>query len=243
MNTALPVAVVIPVHRNAATLAELVARLRDALPEPWTIRLVIDACPAGSGAVAAGLAADDLRVRVTQLRTNIGQNRALTTGLTVENEAARWVCMDADLQDPPEAVPLLLAHLEAWPVDAVFAGRRGDYESTGRRTTGTLYRRSLAAMTGLPPDAGAFVAMNRVARDAVIESMRRGAPGVVVSIGAGGLRTASIPVERAVRVHGTSSWSSTARLRQAGAGLWWVARHRHRPDVPAVGHLAAPPTS
>lgn len=220
-------AVVVPVYRNAETLPALAARLDAALAGDWTLRLVVDACPAGSGAVAGRLAAADPRIRVTLLPRNVGQHRAIVHGLTAEAGARRWVCMDADLQDPPEAVPLLLSTLDAGGAAGVFAGRRGAYESRGRRLTGTLHRRVMAALTGMPADAGAFFAMNRALRDAVVAGMReRGAPSVVVAAGRSGLPLASVPVHRDARPVGTSAWTSAARLRQSAGSLWWAAAHR-----------------
>ena len=68
----------------------------------------------------------------------------LARGLADEGSADAWICLDADLQDPPEAVPLLLDRLALGDVAAVFAGRRGRYESTARRLTGGLHRRIAA---------------------------------------------------------------------------------------------------
>ena len=154
------IAVVVPVYGNAATLEALAARLADALAgRAWRLRFVIDASPDDSAAVAHRLAAADARIAVTDLTENVGQHRALAAGLAAEPEADAWVCLDADLQDPPEAVPLLLDRLARGDVEAVFAGRRGAYESLGRRLTGTLHRRVAARLTGLPADAGAFLAM------------------------------------------------------------------------------------
>ncbi|MEJ2864751.1 glycosyltransferase [Actinomycetospora flava] len=227
------VAVVVPVHRNAATLDELVRRLAAALAgRPWRVRLVVDACPEGSGDVARALAARDRRVAVTELAANVGQHAALRRGLADEPGAAAWVCLDADLQDPPEALPALLGHLEDH--DVVFAGRRGTYESAGRRATGSGHRLLVAALTGLPPDAGAFLALGPRGRAAVLSPAATTAPSVVVALGprtraGAGLRVASRPVARATRPVGTSAWSSRARLRQSVRTLGWCARQRtHR---------------
>ena len=142
------VAVVVPVYGNEATLAELTARLGGALAgRDWRLRLVVDASPDDSAQVAARLAAADPRVRVTVLARNVGQHAALTRGLRDEPDADAWVCLDADLQDPPEAVPLLLDRLARGDVSAVFAGRRGHYESPLRRLTGTAHRRVAARLT------------------------------------------------------------------------------------------------
>jgi hypothetical protein len=191
------------------------------------VRLVVDACPEGSGPVAAALAVRDLHVRVTLLEHNLGQHGALTQGLLAEPDAAVWVCMDADLQDPPEAVPALVERLSAGDVAGVFAGRRGAYESPGRRLTGSVHRRLLAALTGLPPDAGAFFAMDARLRLAVLTAMtQRRAPSVVAAAGASELPLVAVPVARASRREGTSSWTSRARLRQSLRTLAWSAGPR-----------------
>ncbi|MFT4262025.1 MAG: glycosyltransferase [Nocardioides sp.] len=231
------VAVVVPVYRNAATLEPLAARLGLALADrDWVLRLVIDACPDGSAAMAHRLAATDARIQVTELADNVGQHRAIALGLHEEALAEVWVCLDADLQDPPEALPSLVARLTGEPWTAgVFAGRRGDYESRGRHLTGDLHRRLLASITGLPADAGAFLAMDRRLRDAVVAGVRDdGAPSVVLAAGLSGLPLASVPVERHVRPVGVSAWTSGARLRQSLRTLGWAARHRLRTSTLAT---------
>jgi glycosyltransferase involved in cell wall biosynthesis len=224
------VAVVVPVYRNAETLAPLAERLAAALAgRDWTLRLVVDACPAGSAEAARRLAAADGRVRVTELPVNGGQHAALARGLADEADADAWVCLDADLQDPPEAVPGLLDRLAVGDVGAVFAGRRGAYESPLRRATGTLHRRVAARLTGLPPDAGAFVAMDRAVRTAVVTEVLAGrAPSVVLAVARARRPVVSVPVVRDVRSVGDSSWTASARLRQSVRSLAWAVRTRSR---------------
>jgi len=219
------IAVVVPVYGNAATLEALAARLDDALADRvWGLRFVIDASPDDSAAVAHRLAAADARIAVTDLTDNVGQHRALAAGLAAEPEADAWVCLDADLQDPPEAVPLLLDRLDRGDVEAVFAGRRGAYESVGRRLTGSLHRRVAARLTGLPADAGAFLAMRSTVRSAVLDAMAEGAPSVVLAVGRSGRPVTSVPVARDRRTVGTSAWTPQARLRQSLGSLRWALR-------------------
>ncbi|MEA2704724.1 MAG: polyisoprenyl-phosphate glycosyltransferase, partial [Actinomycetota bacterium] len=176
------VAVVTPVYGNRDTLPELVTRLDAALAgRRWRLRFVVDGSPDDSLTVARDLAAADCRLAVTALAANVGQHRALTRGLADESGAGAWVCLDADLQDPPEAVPALLDRLAGGDVAAVFAGRRGSYQSRGRSVTGRVHRRVLAGINGLPPDAGAFLALGPAARAAVVGL---GGPSVVAAIGA-----------------------------------------------------------
>lgn len=231
--------VVVPVYGNEATLEPLVARLAVALAgRDWRVRLVVDASPDGSAEVGARLAAADRRVAVTVLERNVGQHRALEAGLALEPDADAWVCLDADLQDPPEAVPALLDRLSAGDVDAVFAGRRGAYESRWRLLTGRVHRASLARLTGLPPDAGAFLALSAAGRDAVL---RHSAPSLVAAVGAARLAAVSVPVVRAARPHGRSAWTTSARLRQSARTLAWAVRERsRRRPVRDAGRSGAP---
>jgi polyisoprenyl-phosphate glycosyltransferase len=224
------IAVVVPVYRNAATLAPLAARLAAALAgRDWALRLVVDACPDGSDEAARRLAAGDDRLRVTVLPVNGGQHAALARGLAEEADADTWVCLDADLQDPPEAVPVLVDRLVADGAGAVFAGRRGAYESRLRRATGTLHRRIAARLTGLPPDAGAFLAMDRAVRTTVVTEVLAGrAPSVVLAVARARRPVVSVPVVRDVRPEGSSAWTATARLRQSARSLGWALRTGRR---------------
>jgi polyisoprenyl-phosphate glycosyltransferase len=217
-----PVAVVVPVYRNAATLTELADRLDRALAgRDWRLHLVVDASPDDSAEVARGLPG----ARVTVLERNVGQHRALELGLAAEPDAGAWVCLDADLQDPPEAVPLLLDRLARGDVEAVFGGRRGRYETGLRLLTGRLHRGLLSRLTGLPPDAGAFLALGPRARAEVLTA---GSPSLVAAIGAARLPVVSVPVERAERTEGSSAWTARARARQSARTLRWVLAARRR---------------
>jgi glycosyltransferase involved in cell wall biosynthesis len=223
-----PVAVVVPVYGNAATLEPLARRLAAALAgRDWRLRLVIDASPDDSLAVALSLATAEPRVAVTGLTVNVGQHAAIARGLAAEPDAEAWVCLDADLQDPPEAVPLLLDRLAAGDVGAVFAGRRGRYESPVRRLTGTVHRLLAARLTGLPPDAGAFFAMDATVREAVLTAVTdEGAPSVVLGVARAGVPVTSVPVERDRRTVGRSAWTARARLRQSARSLSWALSSR-----------------
>jgi polyisoprenyl-phosphate glycosyltransferase len=213
-------AVVVPVYRNATTLVPLAGRLASALAgRDWVLHLVVDASPDDSAEVARGIAG----ARVVVLERNVGQHQALEHGLRRAHDAGAWVCLDADLQDPPEAVPLLLDRLAAGDVDAVFAGRRGRYETGARLLTGRLHRAVLARLTGLPPDAGAFLALGPRARETVLAAS---APSLVAAVGAARLPVTSLPVERAERPEGRSAWTARARARQSARTLRWVVRAR-----------------
>jgi glycosyltransferase involved in cell wall biosynthesis len=219
------VTVVAPVHRNEATLVELHRRIAaaiDAAGASLQLVFVSDASPDASPAVLTAIAAGDPRVEPILLARNVGQHCAVIEGLR-RARGEFVVLLDADLQDPPEAIPSLLEALnDGW--GAVFAGRRGRYESLGRLATSRIFKRLLAIAAGVPADAGMFVAMTRAVADRVA-ALREPRPFVVAMIGCTGVRTTSIPVRRAStnRVSGYTGWQ---RLRTGVSALAHVAQWR-----------------
>jgi glycosyltransferase involved in cell wall biosynthesis len=219
--------VVLPLYWNRPTLEELHARLTAALLAaslPYELLFVDDASPDGAGDAIDQLAARDPRVRPIHLSRNVGQHRAAWLGL----KAARgsWaVVMDADLQDPPEAIPALLA--AAPGADAVFAARRGRYEGPGRLQTSRLFKSLRQILTGVPRDAGMFFAL----RLSLVEEILRydvPRPFLTSMIGLSGRRFVTVPVRRARRPRGSSAYSSAGRLLSAGRELAFIFRHRSR---------------
>jgi len=222
------VGIVVPVYRNAETLQELYRRLRHVLETEqlsYEMIFVDDACPAGSLDVLEELAQGDPRVAVLALERNVGQHRAILAGLS-----HAWgkcvVVMDADLQDPPEAIPDLLSKMQRGYA-AVFAGRRGRYESFSRLLTSRLFKGLLHLLCGVPADAGLFVAMNRqmVERLLAFDEPR---PFVVAMIGCTGLPLASIPVLRSQRPSGHSTYSFWKRFMTGCLAISWVLTWKWR---------------
>lgn len=208
--------IVVPVHRNAATLRELHARLSHAARRSsadYELIFVDDACPEHSLTVLRDLAARDAHVAVLALAHNVGQNTAVLAGLELARGAIA-VVLDADLQDPPEAIPRLVQAARAGAI--VFAGRRGRYESWPRQLSSWLFKHALAwcAGGGLPPDAGLFVALPRPAIDRLL-ALPVATPYVVGMLARIGLPLRSIPVQRAAAPERRSSYSSWQRLRLA----------------------------
>jgi glycosyltransferase involved in cell wall biosynthesis len=207
------VSVVVPVYGNEASLRELdgrIARALDGARRRHERILVLDASPDDSVSVARGLASEDERVGWLDLAANVGQHRAFRTGLV--HSRGHWVVtLDADLQDPPEAIPELLETAErGW--DAVFAGRRGSFQSGGRMLTSRFFKRVQEALTGVPRDAGMFHVASRRLVDRVLDfpdHLRFHLP----QVGLAGLPMTSIPVTRESRGEGESSYTGWRRLR------------------------------
>lgn len=240
------VSAVVPVFCSETTLAALHARLVAALPAEHEVIFVDDASPDSSADVLAELAAADPRVRIVRHAVNRGQHAAVLSGLA-EARGAAVVVLDADGQDPPEAIPALLARLAsaahegtgrdanatarsasgvAPPVDlprpaAVFGLRRGAYERRGRRITARVFRAVLRLASGprLPAGAGMFVALTAdlAAQLAAARSADGPGPYVVGLIARSGATLDGVPVDRASAT--TTSYTRSARLAVGARAL------------------------
>jgi len=227
-ETGVEVSVVLPVYRNRTTLDELHRRLSAALTGaflPYELIFVDDACPEGSGAAIAALAACDQNVRGISLARNVGQQRAAWLGLSAARGA--WVVvMDADLQDPPEAISGLLS--AATPgVDAVLAAWRGRYEGKGRLLTSRIFKILRERLTGYPRDAGMFLALRRpLVEEILLDDVPH--PFLPSLVGLSGRRIVTVPVERAPRPSGESAYSPAGLLVRALREIAFIFRRRAR---------------
>lgn len=207
------ISIILPVYRNADFLEELIRRLHRALDDTSEAHEVIavnDSCPANSLAVLQALVQHDPRLIVVDLKQNIGQHRAVLTGLTYAT--GDWFgTMDADLQDQPEVVPLLL-DLAMKHQAVVFAGRRGRYQSATRLLTSRLFKYLIAVLAGIPRDAGLFFVAPGEMKPLLL-GMNPRRPFVQAMMGATPIPKMSLPTERDRRPSGTSSYSSWARLK------------------------------
>lgn len=213
------VAVLVPVYRNADTLAELAQRLTSALaPTGLSHRLlfVVDASPDNAWPVVQELARHDRRIAGLLLASNQGQHRALLAGMAQVH--ARWVAvMDADLQDPPELLPELIAACQRTGLTA-FARRQGRYQSAGRMLTSRLFKTVLGWLQRMPADVGTYL----VVPGAVHERMVRAGiehPQVVVMARAFSPGWCGVPVGRQQRPVGTSAYSAMGRVKAAMRSL------------------------
>ena len=119
----LDLSIVIPVYNSAATLAKLLERLTQAvgaITQSYEIVLLDDGSRDDSWAVIQALRGgySDHLVAI-QLMRNYGQHNTLMCGLGVAR-GEYVVTMDDDLQNPPEEIPKLLAHIKKHGLDLVY---------------------------------------------------------------------------------------------------------------------------
>nr|WP_294502616.1 glycosyltransferase family 2 protein [uncultured Rhodopila sp.] len=201
--------VVVPAFNEAAGLDRFHQRLAAALADSvsWEVIYVDDGSTDGTLAVMEALRSTDCHAGVLSLSRNFGKETAITAGLDhAAGDAV--VVIDADLQDPPELIPELIAQWRRG-YDMVNARRRSRAGETWlkRRTAHAFYR--LMQRTGalkLPEDTGDFRLLSRRAVDAVrqLREQHRFMKGVFAWIG---YPTTFVPYDRACRSSGVSKWT------------------------------------
>jgi len=213
----------IPVYNEEAVLPELLRRttaVLDSLPGgPHEIVLADDGSSDRTLELLEKAAVTHDRLCVVALSRNFGHQTALTAALDhVTGDVA--ILMDADLQDPPEAIPTLLdAYSQGY--DVVYVRRTKRKEPWWLRICYYLFYRLLARLSviPLPRDAGDFGLMSR----RVIDEMRRmpehhrylrGLRSWV------GFRQIGIPIERSARQAGRSKYNPIKLLMLAFDGIF-----------------------
>jgi dolichol-phosphate mannosyltransferase len=213
--------VVAPIFNERDSVEELWRRLTLALTPlgEYEVVLVDDGSTDGSWELLRGIAARDEHVRLLKLSRNFGHQIALTAGLdTARGDAV--VLIDADLQDPPELIPDLVARWEEG-FDVVYAVRgRRDGESRVRLLAiAAFYRlfRRLAA-TDIPADTGDFRLLSRRAVDSLARMPERARylRGMTSWIG---FRQVGVTYRRDPRFAGSSKYPLAKLLRLASDGI------------------------
>jgi polyisoprenyl-phosphate glycosyltransferase len=167
--------VVVPLHDEEGTVAELYRRMVVALGElPFELVLVDDASSDSTGPAVDELADGDPRVRVLHLARNFGHQAALTAGL--EHARGDAVAMlDGDLQDPPEVILEMLRHW-AGGSDVVYAVRtQRNGESWAKQATARWFYRVFSRLSELDMrrNSGDFRLLDRRALDALLAMRER----------------------------------------------------------------------
>jgi dolichol-phosphate mannosyltransferase len=219
--------VVAPVFNEEATIEEFYARTCSALAEiEFELVLVDDGSQDGSAAALERLAGRDPRVRVVFLSRNFGHQTALTAGLDHARGDA-VVMLDADLQDPPEVIPKMLARWRAG-CDVVYAVREHrDGESRFKLSTARWFYKLFDWLTQveLQHNSGDFRLLDRRALDALLSMRERNRflRGMTVWVG---YTQAAVPYRRDPRYAGKTKYTLTRMVRFS---LDAISSFSHRP--------------
>jgi glycosyltransferase involved in cell wall biosynthesis len=206
------ISVVVPAYNEQEVLRAFHARLApvmEAIGLPWEVVFVNDGSRDATLEIMLALQLSDPHVAVVNLSRNFGKEIALTAGLDHAAASEAVVVIDADLQDPPEVIPELVA---AWRrgFDVAYAQRRvREGETWMKKATAAAFYGLMQRIGGkvqLPPNTGDFRLMSRRALDALLSlrEQHRFMKGLFAWVG-----FPSVPVlyDRAPRAAGTTKWN------------------------------------
>jgi glycosyltransferase involved in cell wall biosynthesis len=210
--------VVAPCYNEEGVLPEFVRRtaaVLDGLKISTEIVLVDDGSRDGTWAVITEAAARDPRVVGVRLMRNHGHQLALTAGLSV-CRGERILIIDADLQDPPELLPDMIALMDQG-ADVVYGRRRQRAgESVFKRASAALFYRLIGRMTDveIPSDAGDFRLLTRRVLDLLLAmpERHRFIRGMVAWIGG---KQVPLLYDRHARAAGESKYPLSKMIRFA----------------------------
>jgi len=216
----LPLSIVVPCYNEEGCLGELHARLTKAAAsvagDAYEIVLINDGSRDRTWAIMQELAASDPHLVAINLSRNHGHQLALTAGLDLCS-GARILIIDADLQDPPELLPDMMARMDAERADVVYAVRRARAGETAfKRGTAKAFYRILSKLADIeiPVDTGDFRLMSRRALDALLSlpEQARFIRGMVAWVG---FRQVPIVYDRAERHAGETNYPLSKMMRLA----------------------------
>ncbi|QCP53829.1 glycosyltransferase family 2 protein [Trinickia violacea] len=205
------ISLVVPFYNELDAVEGFFANVVPVLEAIRTIRFEIvcvnDGSSDGTLDKLIGVNARDARVRVIDLTRNFGKEAALTAGLD-EASGDAIIPIDADLQDPPSLIPVMIEH---WLGGAeVVAAKRSNRacDTFAKRTAAALYYRVHNALSDvkLPENVGDFRLMDRVVVNALqsLPERRRFMKGLFAWVG---YRTVIVEYQREQRSAGRSKFS------------------------------------
>ena len=217
------VTIAIPIHNEEDVLPALLQRVFAVLDQtpggPHELLLVDDGSRDGSLRILEDAAQRDPRLRVLVLSRNFGHQAAVSAAFDYATGDVMMV-MDGDLQDAPEALPILLKRLDEG-FDVVYVRRARRKEPFWLRTSYHIAYRIISRMSklALPVDAGDFALLSRRAVDAVraLPERQRYLRGLRSWVG---FRQTGEVIERYARAAGESKYSLSALIALALDGTF-----------------------
>jgi polyisoprenyl-phosphate glycosyltransferase len=214
--------VVAPCYNEQEALPEFVRRVGavlDGIGGTSEIVLVDDGSHDSTWDIMTEAAARDPRIVAVQLMRNHGHQLALTAGLTV-CRGERILIIDADLQDPPELLPDMMALIDQG-ADVVYGQRRQrDGESLFKRASAAAFYQLIGRLTDvqIPTDTGDFRLMTRRVLDLllVMPERHRFIRGMVAWIGG---KQVPLLYDRHARVAGESKYPLAKMVRFAADAI------------------------
>jgi glycosyltransferase involved in cell wall biosynthesis len=203
-------AIVVPAYNESDVIDTFHARLGAVLDRiDATVRVIYvdDGSSDDTWQKLGVIAGADGRATALRLSRNFGKEAAMTAGLDAA-DADAVVVIDADLQDPPELIPDLVARWREG-FDVVYATRsERDGETRFKKFTSAAFYRVMERLsdTPLPRDTGDFRLLSRRAVAALggLRERQRFMKGLFAWIG---YRQTSVIYHRDARYAGVTKWN------------------------------------
>jgi undecaprenyl-phosphate 4-deoxy-4-formamido-L-arabinose transferase len=214
------VSIVIPVFNESASIPRLHTRLHQVLQQlgrSFEVVYVDDGSTDRSLQELLVIQGGDPAVKVVTLARNAGQHAAVLAGFA-HARGAVVVTLDADLQNPPEEIPRLLAEIDAGH-DAVGTRREGRNDPFLRRAISAVVSRLASLAVGVPmTDCGSMLrAYQRPVVDDILRLAERAL--FIPALGAWlARRPTEISIRHEARLAGRSRYSPL-RFMQLGFDL------------------------
>ena len=230
------VSIVVPIYNEVDNLPDLVERIAQAMagqPLAFELLAVDDGSTDGSRARLRELAATRAWLRPVLLARNYGQSSALQAGF--DRVRGRYVVtLDADLQNEPGDIPLLLERLETdLDVDMVSGWRKDRQDAElSRKLPSRIANRLISRATGVHlHDYGCALKAYRrpiIDRIRLYGELHRFIPSLAREAGA---RIAEVPVRHHARTRGVSKYGidRTFRVILDLILVVFFMRYRQRP--------------
>lgn len=217
------ISVAIPVYNEEPVLPELLRRIGAALDDipggPHQIVVVDDGSSDRTLELLQEATEKNERLVVIALSRNFGHQTALAAAIDYVSGDVT-VLMDGDLQDPPEAIPVLLDWYRQG-YDVVYAQRVNRKERWWLRACYYAFYRLLAVLSSiqLPLDAGDFSLMSKRVTQEIrkMPEHHRYLRGMRAWVG---FRQIAIPIERSARRAGRTKYSPLRLLKLASDGIF-----------------------
>jgi len=201
--------VVIPVYNERDNLPELIDRCLASCKKigcGFEIILVDDGSRDGSREIILQAADHHAEVIGVILNRNYGQHAAVFAGLE-QSKGSVVVTLDADLQNPPEEIPRLVAEMDRG-VDVVGTVRENRQDSLFRRCASALVNRMVRQATGvMMHDYGCMLRAYRRPVVAAMLQCRERSTFITILANSFAGSTAEISVKHASREKGESKYS------------------------------------
>ena len=205
--------VVVSVYNEEPALREFyeeTGKVLRALPEPWDYELLFvnDGSRDQSLSILREFAASDKHVKVINFSRNFGHEAAMIAGIDYA-DGDGIICMDADLQHPPEYIPEIVKKLDEGYEVISMVRTRNKTAGVIKNITSSAFYKVINYMSDVKFQANAsdFFAMSRDAADVLRNNYRekvRFLRGYVQSIG---FEKTTIEYEARPRFAGESKYS------------------------------------